>query len=109
LAAARAADRPPARGPLPPLLRRSRLRDDRRGARDQPRHGRRDAFHCSPRAAAGPRTGGEVMTETRIDELLDELVPVVEPRSDGWEDVLERARTSRRRYSAVVIVALALL
>jgi hypothetical protein len=49
------------------------------------------------------------MTETRIDELLDELVPVVEPRSDGWEDVLERARTSRRRYSAVVIVALALL
>ena len=49
------------------------------------------------------------MTETRIDELLDELVPVVEPRSGGWEDVLARARTSRRRYSAVVIVALALL
>jgi hypothetical protein len=49
------------------------------------------------------------MTETRIDQLLDELVPVVEPRSDGWEDVLARARTTRRRYSAVVIVALALL
>jgi hypothetical protein len=49
------------------------------------------------------------MTETRIDELLEELVPVVEPRSDGWEEVLARARTTRRRYSAVVIVALALL
>ena len=46
------------------------------------------------------------MTETRIDKLLDGLVPVVEPRSGGWEDVLARARTSRRRYSAVVIVAL---
>jgi hypothetical protein len=49
------------------------------------------------------------MTETRIDELLDELVPVVEPRSDGWEDVLARARTTRRRYAALAVVALALL
>jgi hypothetical protein len=49
------------------------------------------------------------MTETRIDELLDELVPVAEPRSDGWEDVLARARTTRRRYAALVVAALALL
>jgi hypothetical protein len=49
------------------------------------------------------------VTETRIDELLDELVPVVRPRSDGWEDVLARARTPRRRHAAIAVVALALL
>ena len=49
------------------------------------------------------------MTETRIDELLDELVPAIEPRSDGWEDVLARAHTTRRRYAALAVAALALL
>ena len=49
------------------------------------------------------------MTETRIDELLDELVPVVELRSDGWEDVLARARNARRRYAALAVVTLTLL
>jgi hypothetical protein len=49
------------------------------------------------------------MTESRIDELLDEHVPAFEPRSDGWEDVLARAHTTRRRYAALAVVALALL
>jgi hypothetical protein len=49
------------------------------------------------------------MTETRIDGLLDELVPAIEPRSDGWDDVLARANTTRRRYAAVAVAALALL
>ncbi len=49
------------------------------------------------------------MTESRIDELLDEHVPAFEPRSDGWEDVLARAHTTRRRYAALAVAALALL
>jgi hypothetical protein len=49
------------------------------------------------------------MTESRIDDLLDEHVPAFAPRSDGWEDVLARADTARRRYAALAIVALALL
>jgi hypothetical protein len=49
------------------------------------------------------------MTESRIDELLDEHVPVFEPRSEGWEDVLARAHTTRRRYAVLVVAALALL
>ena len=35
------------------------------------------------------------MTETRVDELLDEHVPAIEPCSDGWDDVLARAHTTR--------------
>ncbi len=46
---------------------------------------------------------------THIDELLDEHVPAFEPRSDGWEDVLARAHTTRRRYAALAVTALALL
>ena len=49
------------------------------------------------------------MTESRIDDLLDEQVPPFEPRSDGWEDVLARAHTTRRRYAALAVAALALL
>ena len=49
------------------------------------------------------------MTESRIDELLDEHVPAFEPHSDGWEDVLARAHTTRRRYAALAVAALALL
>lgn len=49
------------------------------------------------------------MTDTRIDELLDQLVPAIEPRSDGWKDVLARAHATRRRYASLAIVALALL
>ena len=40
------------------------------------------------------------MTDTRIDDLLDEYVPTFEPRPDGWDDVLARAHTTRRRYVA---------
>lgn len=49
------------------------------------------------------------MTEARLDELLDERVPPFEPRSDGWEDVLARARTTRRRYAPLAAAALVLL
>jgi hypothetical protein len=49
------------------------------------------------------------MTETRIDELLDQLVPAIEPRSGGWEDVLARAHKTRRRYAALAVAVLALL
>jgi hypothetical protein len=49
------------------------------------------------------------MTETQIEQLLDEYVPAVGPRSDGWDDVLSRARSTRRRYAALAVAALALL
>jgi hypothetical protein len=49
------------------------------------------------------------MTESCIDELLDEHVPAFEPRSDGWNDVLARAHTTRRRYVAIAVAAVALL
>ena len=49
------------------------------------------------------------MTDTHIDDLLDELVPAFEPRTDGWEDVLARAHTTRRRYALLAVAALALL
>ena len=49
------------------------------------------------------------MTESRIDDLLDERVPPFETRSDGWEDVLARAHVTRRRYAALAVSSLALL
>jgi hypothetical protein len=49
------------------------------------------------------------MTESRIDQLLDECVPAFETRSEGWEDVLSRAHRGRRHYVAPAVVALALL
>jgi len=50
------------------------------------------------------------MTDSRIDELLDNYVPAFEPRpSDGWEDVLARAQTTRRRYVLLAVAAVALL
>jgi hypothetical protein len=49
------------------------------------------------------------MTDSRIDELLDELVPAFEPGYDGWQDVLARAHTTRRRYAALAVAALAVL
>lgn len=42
------------------------------------------------------------MSETYLDDLLDQLVPV-EPRP-AWNDVLDRTRRSRRRYGAVAAV-----
>ncbi len=48
------------------------------------------------------------MTETRIDDLLDELVPPFTPDGRGWHDVLERARRTRMRYVAVGIAVAAL-
>ena len=49
------------------------------------------------------------MTEPLIDQLLDEHVPAFEPRSDGWDDVLARAHTTRRRFAAMLVAAVALL
>ena len=49
------------------------------------------------------------MTETRIHEVLDELVPSFEPRDDGWSDVLKRARGTRRRFAVVGAALLALV
>ena len=49
------------------------------------------------------------MTEARIDDLLDGLVPPFEPRPDGWDDVLARARGTRRRYVLAAAAAAALL
>jgi len=43
-----------------------------------------------------------------LDHLLDELVPT-ERDSGSWSDVLDRARRSRRRYTAVVAVVAALV
>jgi hypothetical protein len=48
------------------------------------------------------------MSETYLDDLLDQLVPI-EPRP-AWNDVLARTRRSRRRYGAVAaMVALFVL
>jgi hypothetical protein len=49
------------------------------------------------------------MTETRIDELLDELVRPFDARADGWADVLGRARRTRRRYTLAAAVAAAVV
>jgi hypothetical protein len=49
------------------------------------------------------------MTDTRIDEFLDEYLAPFEPRSPGWEDVIGRARRSRTRYAALAAAALALV
>ena len=43
-----------------------------------------------------------------LDHLLDELVPV-ERDAGSWSDVLDRARRSRRRYTALVAVVAALV
>jgi hypothetical protein len=43
-----------------------------------------------------------------LDHLLDELVPV-ERDAGSWSDVLNRARRSRRRYTAAVMVLAALI
>jgi hypothetical protein len=47
------------------------------------------------------------MTDAYLDGLLDELV-TAEPRAQ-WNDVLGRARRSRRRYAAVVAAVAALV
>jgi hypothetical protein len=44
-----------------------------------------------------------------IETTLEELVPPFEPGDPGWEDVLRRARRTRRRYGLVAVAALALL
>lgn len=47
------------------------------------------------------------MMDAYLDGLLDELVPAEE--REAWDDVLRRARRSRRRYSALVAVVGALV
>jgi hypothetical protein len=47
------------------------------------------------------------MSESYLDELLDELVPA--GSRDGWDDVLRRARRSQRRYVALVVAVAALV
>jgi hypothetical protein len=49
------------------------------------------------------------MTESRIDDLLDELVPPISPADHGWDDVLARSRAARSRYVVLAVAALALL
>jgi hypothetical protein len=49
------------------------------------------------------------MTESRIDDLLDELVPPFSQVADGWDDVLARARAARSRYAVLAVAMLALL
>lgn len=49
------------------------------------------------------------MTESRIDDLLDELVPPFAPAADGWDDVLARSRATRSRYVVLAVAGLALL
>lgn len=49
------------------------------------------------------------MTESRIDDLLDELVPPSAPAAGGWDDVLARAHATRSRYVVLAVAALALL
>jgi hypothetical protein len=44
-----------------------------------------------------------------IDEMLDELVPPFEARADAWDDVLHRARRTRRRYVLLTAGVAALL
>jgi len=48
------------------------------------------------------------MTDAMIDDLLDELVPAVEPLPD-WAGVLRKARRSRRRHLAAAVIAVALI
>jgi hypothetical protein len=44
-----------------------------------------------------------------IESTLEELVPPFEPSAGGWEDVLGRARKTRRRYALVTAAVAALL
>jgi hypothetical protein len=44
-----------------------------------------------------------------IDEMLEELVPPFEFRADGWNDVLDRSRRTRKRYALVAVALAALL
>jgi len=49
------------------------------------------------------------MTETQIDQLLDEHVAPFGPGPDGWADVLSRARRTRRHYLLMAATVAALL
>ena len=49
------------------------------------------------------------MTEFRIDQALEELVPPFEAGDDGWADVLTRARGTRRRFAVAGAAILALV
>jgi hypothetical protein len=49
------------------------------------------------------------MSEAPINDLLEEHVAPFEPRADGWDDVLARARRTRRRYAAIGAALVALL
>jgi hypothetical protein len=45
----------------------------------------------------------------KIENALEELVPSFEERTDGWDDVLARARRARRRYTLMAALVAALL
>jgi hypothetical protein len=49
------------------------------------------------------------MSEAPIIDLLEEHVAPFEPRPDGWDDVLARARRTRRRYATIGAALVALL
>ncbi len=82
----------------------SSIRDDRRGAWDQPGHSRRDP-HRGPRTAAAGTAGGARMN------VLDTYIAPFEGEPEDWDDVLRRARrrVPRRRLVLAAAVALAVL
>ncbi len=91
-----------AHGRLPPLLRRPRLRGDRRGARDHDRNRRRDP-QCSARRAPHPTGGGTNVTD--LDRTsLERLLPAT-PGPADWDDVLSRSGAHQRRRRRLVAVA----
>jgi hypothetical protein len=49
------------------------------------------------------------MSEAAIDDLLERHVAPFEPRTDGWDDVLARARRTRRHYALLGVALAALL
>src|SRR5207248_6683777 len=80
--------------PLPPLLRRPRLPDNRRGTRDRARNRGGDVARGARVAAAPPRrAGGRSMTEriTSVSGALELLVPPFEDGGGDWAEILERA------------------
>ena len=104
--------RAPAPDPVPSLLRRSRLRHDRRGSRDQHRNG---GSHAALGARDPPATPGGGCSMTDRDPLgaaLETLEPPFADEPVDWDDVLRRAagesaRAPRRRPRRLALAAVA--
>src|SRR3954454_14115592 len=94
-ARARAAGTPTTHA-VSPLLRRPRLRDDRRRARDRSRHRRRDSVAGARRAVCGVEGGTSVSELASLSSVLDELAPAVVGELPDWADVLLRVQLVER-------------